>query len=428
MRGSRTRRLLVVVCALVVVAAACSNASSGSKGSSDGGGGSGSSATVDQPGVTKDTIRVGGVASVTNPLNAPYGDVFKGVKAYFAKVNSEGGIYGRKLELVSERDDQISQNSKEVQGMLSEDNVFAALGVLTIFDFSGASELTAQGVPTFGVNYNADWNKPNLFSNAGALCLGCVNVGLPWVARQLGKKSIGVLTYGSVDSSKRCGEGIRKSFEKFPTAKVGYYSDGHGFGDVDFSVDVQKMKDAHVDLITTCMDNNAVLAIQKEARAQSLDAIQYLPNGYDQTFIDANSQFFQGLIVRVGFVPFESSPKPAALSEYLKWMKQQGVTPDEYTTYGWINGAQLVEGLKGAGPNFTRAKVIAALNKLTNDTGGGLLSGIDWTNEHTTAHPGGCAAFVKVVGKKFVPTLVPKGKVFLCFADNGTLSTKPTYK
>ena len=411
---------------LAIVAAACGNESTSSPKSS--GSGSGSSSTVDQPGVTKDTIRVGGVASVTNALNAPYGDVFQGVKAYFAKVNAGGGIYGRKLELVAERDDQMLNNLKEVQGLLSEDNVFAAAGILTIFDFSGATELQKAGIPSFGVNYNADWNKPNLYSNSGALCLGCVNVGLPWIAKQLGKKSIGVLTYGTVDSSKRCGEGIKKSFEQFPTAKIGYYSDGHSFGDVDYSVDVGKMKDAGVDMITTCMDNNAVLALAKEARAQQLDAIQYLPNGYDQEFMKANGQFFQDSIVRVPFVPFETKPQPAGLVDYLKWMKKQGVTPNEYTTYGWINGAQLVEGLKAAGPNFTQAKVVAALNKLTSDTGGGLLSGIDWTTEHTKEHPGGCAAYVKVVDKQFVPALVPKGKAFLCFADHGTLSTPPTYK
>ncbi len=52
-------------------------------------------------------------------------------------------------------------------------------------------------------------------------------------------------------------------------------------------------------------------------------------------------------------------------------MKKQGDTPTENTTYGWINAAMLVEGLKAAGPHFTQAKVVAALNKMTNDTAAG---------------------------------------------------------
>jgi len=426
MHGRSTRRWIVALLALVIAAAACGNASSTPKGS--GGGSTAKSSTVDQPGVTKTTIRVGGVASITNALNAPYGDIFKGVKAYFAMVNSKGGIYGRKLEVVAERDDQMTQNLRETQGLLAENNVFAAVGLATIFDFSGAVELEKAGIPSFGWNINADWNKPNLYGNAGALCLGCSGVELPWMAKLLGKHVVGVVAY-NVDDSKKCAEGVQKSFDEFPSAKVGYLSDSHSFGDVDFSVDVSKMKDAGVDFITTCMDTNGVLNIAKEARKQGLDAIQYLPNGYDQAFMKANGQFFEGSIVRTPFIPFETSPRPAGLADYLKWMGKQGDTPNEYTTYGWINAAMLDEGLQGAGPNFTQAKVVAALNKMKADTAGGMIPPIDWTTQHTeTRPPTSCAAYVKVVHDKFVPAFVPKGKVYVCFPRDATLSTKPTYR
>jgi ABC-type branched-subunit amino acid transport system substrate-binding protein len=283
-------------------------------------------------------------------------------------------------------------------------------------------------MPAFGWNINSDWNKPNLFGNAGALCIGCVGNDIPWMAKQLDKKTIGILAY-NVDNSKQCAEGVKKSFEKYPSAKVGFYSDSLSFGQTDFSVEVGQMKDAGVDLITTCMDTNGVLNIAKEARKQNLDAIQYLPNGYDQAFMEANGQFFEGSVVRVPYVPLETTPRPKALDDYLKWMKQQKVTPNEYTTYGWINAAMLVEGLRAAGPNFTRQKVIDALNKMTADTAGGMISPIDWTTQHTeTQPPLGCAAFVKVVNKKFVPTFVPKGKVYLCFPKGANLDTKPSYQ
>jgi ABC-type branched-subunit amino acid transport system substrate-binding protein len=422
--------VIVVACALLLVATACGNESSGSKsGGSDAGGSSDTNTTVNQPGVTADTINVGGVASITNPLNAPYGDIFKGVKAYFAKVNKAGGIYGRKLEVSSERDDQTTQNLREVQGLISEDNVFAALGMATIFDFSGGSKaLEANGMPTFGWNINSDWNKQNLFGNSGALCIGCEGIELPWMAKQLDKKVIGVLAY-SVDNSKDCAKGVQKSFDKFPSAKVGFYSDSLSFGDVDFSVEVSKMKEAGVDFITTCMDTNGVLAVAKEARKQKLNAIQYLPNGYDQAFMKANGDFFEGSYVRVPFVPFETNPKPKGLDEYLTWMEHEGDTPNELTTYGWINAAMFVQGLKAAGPNFTQQKVVDAINKNTADTAGGMIPPIDWTTQHTeTRPPVGCAALVKVEKKKFVPAFVPKGKVYVCFPRDATLSTKPTYK
>ncbi len=427
MRGRGRLKVLGALLSIVVVAAACGNASSSPSKSS--GSDTGKNTTVDQPGVTKDSITVGGVASITNALNAPYGDIFKGVKAYFAMQNAKGGIYGRTLKLATPRDDQMVNNLKETQGLLTEDNVFAAVGLATIFDFSGATELEKAGIPAFGWNLNEDWTgKQNLFGNSGALCLGCSGVELPWMAKQLHKTTIGVLSYNVADS-KACAEGVKKSFDQYPTAKIAFYTDSLSFGVTNFAVEVGQMKDAGVDFITTCMDTNGVLAIAKEARKQNLDAIQYIPNGYDQSFMKVNGQFFQNSIVRVPFAPFETTPQPAGVVDYLKWMKNQVTTPNEYTTYGWINGAMLVEGLKGAGPNFTQAKVIAALNKLTDDTGGGLLDGIDWTTQHVEKRPPeSCAAYVKIVGTKFVPAFVPKGKPFLCFKRDQAVNVPPTYK
>ena len=39
-------------------------------------------------------------------------------------------------------------------------------------------------------------------------------------------------------------------------------------------------------------------------------------------------------------------------------------------------------GLKAAGPNFTRQKVVDATNKITNYTAGGIVAPINWTTAH----------------------------------------------
>lgn len=424
-RPIRTRTFIALFlgCALVA-GAACSNAKKSATTST-----TGASKTVDQPGVTDDTIRVGGVASITNPLNAPYGDIFNGAQAYFDMVNSEGGVNGRKIEIVSKRDDQLGNNQSEVDGLLSQDDVFAAVGMLTLVNFSGAPALEAAGTPTFGWNISEDWTGPlNFFGNAGALCLGCVGIEMPWLAQELDKKSVGILAY-NVPQSVSCAEGTRDSFEAMPSAKVGFYSDSLTFGTTDFSVEVSKMKEAGVDFVATCMDMNAVLALAKEVRKQGVDAIQYLPNGYDQEFMAANGEFFEGAVVRVPFAPAESKPQPAGLKNYLKWMKKAGFTRNEYTAYGWINAGMLVAGLEAAGPDFTQKKVVDALNKMTDLNVDGFISGIDWTTQHVeTEPPVSCAAYVIVENGKFAPAFVPKGKTFLCHKKGANLSDKPTFE
>ncbi len=133
------------------------------------------------------------------------------------------------------------------------------------------------------------------------------------------------------------------------------------------------MKDKKVDLVLTCIDDNAALALGKELRKQNLDAIQYLPNGYDAELAKANGEFLEGDIVGVPFAPFETKPKPPGLVEFNKWMDKAGYDKNELAMAGWLSAAMFYEGLQGAGPNFTRQKVIDALNKKTDQTLDGLI-------------------------------------------------------
>ena len=111
---------------------------------------------VDQPGVTAKEIKVGGIASISNdPTGGSLGSAFDGTEAYFAMVNSKGGVYGRKLVLDSKRDDALANNRAEVQGLLTKDDVFAALP-LAVQLFTGADLLAKAKIPTYGWDINEE--------------------------------------------------------------------------------------------------------------------------------------------------------------------------------------------------------------------------------------------------------------------------------
>jgi hypothetical protein len=176
---------------------------------------------VDQPGVTSTQINVGGVVAKTNPLGGDYAAAFNGVQAYFNMVNAskDKGIYGRKLNLTSKRDDQVGMNRQEVQGLISEDNVFAVLPVATLL-FTGADLLGQSGIPTFGWNINAEWGSeqapgpPNMFGEKGSyLCFTCPSQTLPWLAQKLHKKKIGLLAY-QVPQSAVGAKGVQATLDK----------------------------------------------------------------------------------------------------------------------------------------------------------------------------------------------------------------------
>ncbi|HEY7137581.1 MAG TPA: ABC transporter substrate-binding protein [Acidimicrobiia bacterium] len=426
-------RWIVVAAVVVMAATACSSSSSGKSKSTTTASGnsstsiaSGTFPAVNETGVTPTEIRVSGVAAVTNPLGGDYGSAFDGVQAYFNMVNSQGGIYGRKLVLVKRHDDQMVQNKREVEAIIDQDNAFAVLPVATNVQFSGATLLTQNNIPAYGWGINNEWTgPPNLFGSIGAICNGadCPSLLLPYAAQKLGKKRLAVLAY-NVAESAQCLDGIQASFNKYPTAKIVYATKSLSFGVTDMSADVKKMLDAKVDFVTTCMDNNGALTLAREMRQQGLNAIQYMPNAYDQAFMSKNAGFFQGSIVIVQEAPVETTPRFRALSDYITWMGKSNYKLAENAEIGWSNADQFVTGLRGAGPNFTRQKVIDYTNTLTDYDAGGLIGPINWTKQHTDKHyPRYCVAYTRVNNGKFVPIWDQPGKPFTCWNDN-----PPTYQ
>jgi branched-chain amino acid transport system substrate-binding protein len=85
-------------------------------------------ARADEVGVTADTILFGQAAALEGPSSA-LGQ--GGILAAFAEINASGGVYGRKLKLIS-RDDGYDPDRSVVQTtkLIEEDKVFALIGAV----------------------------------------------------------------------------------------------------------------------------------------------------------------------------------------------------------------------------------------------------------------------------------------------------------
>jgi ABC-type branched-subunit amino acid transport system substrate-binding protein len=339
-------------------------------------------------------------------------------------INAKGGVDGRKL-VISERQDDQAINNNAVAAAMVDDDVFAIVPVATLL-FSGANELASSGIPTFGWNINEEWGgtasdpRPNLFGHNGSyLAIGEPRTHFAFVSQQLGAKRIGVLAY-AVPQSADCARGVTSSLDKFggaAGAKVVFSDQSLAFGETNLSVQVQKMKEAGVQLVMTCMDDNGVVTLAKEMKKQDLHAKQYLLNGYDHEFLKQFGDLFEGSIVRIDFAPFETpaADQPAGLASFLAQMKKVGKTATENAAVGWINANMFVDGLKAAGPDFTRAKVVDALNAMTAWNGDGIISPIDWTKRHTSVDLNvDCGAYLEIEHSTFVPAFTKDGKPFVC--------------
>ncbi|MEX2257056.1 MAG: ABC transporter substrate-binding protein [Acidimicrobiia bacterium] len=388
---------------------------------------------VDQPGVSDTEIRVGGIVSDQgDPTNGFLESSFDGTEAYFDYINkTEGGVYGRKLVLDSKRDDMLANNRAEVQGLLTQDDVFAALPIAVQL-FSGAQLLADEGIPTFGWLINEEWGSenntpgpPNLFGQTGSfICFTCGQPRVePWLAQKLKKKNVGILAF-AVPQSEGCAEGLENSFKKFGTAKVKFVDKSLGFGQPDYSAQVAQMKEEGVDFVVSCIDGNGAVNLAREIKKQGLDAVQMLPNLYNADLVKENADVLDGNYLFTTAAPFETKPKPPGLKAYDTWIKKSGGDKNENSLVGWINADLFVAGLKAAGPDFTREKVVDAINAMKGYNAGGLVPAIDWTKAHEDQ--GDCYAVLQVQDGKFAPKFGEPGKPFLCFPpDLKKLPAKP---
>lgn len=401
----------------------------------------------DRPGVTAKEIRVGGYASPPNDtLNVSYPDGFEGAEAYFDKINKGGGVFGRKLKLIAKESDQgqASTGATTVRSLVEEKNVFAVLPVMTNSFVLGSKYLAEKNVPAFGINVEPAWcgstdeqavvetaqingdptkqcPRENLFGEKGSyLCFECPGIAPSYVAQEKGLDKVAVFGYTHISSSK-CVEGLKKGFATYGREVVHENSAlEFGFAVSEVAADVQAMKDKGVNLVVTCMEFGGGFKISQALKQAGVDGVTfYAPEGYKQSTLDKYGDQLEGWIFRLEFAPWQGGQLPKGTKEYLKAMKQRGVEPSEQSQAGWINAALLVEGIKAAGPDFTRQSVIDAINtEITDFTADGILPPIDWTVSGHGPGRRACDAYVEVVNGKYKPIFGKPGQPFVCFPDN----------
>ena len=204
--------------------------------------------------------------------------------------------------------------------------------------------------------------RTNIYGQAGSyLCFKCPSISPAVLAKQVGAKNAAILTY-SHPSSTACGDGDEASFKKYGI-NIAFVDRTLNFGFPDASDDAQKMKDAGVDYVATCMDFGGAYKISQELKQAGATGVTfYAPEGYRQDTLDKYGDNLNGWVFRIGFSPWQGKNLPKGTKEYLAAMKKAGVKPSEQSQAGWINAALLTEGIKKAGKDFTWSSVNEAID------------------------------------------------------------------
>jgi ABC-type branched-subunit amino acid transport system substrate-binding protein len=389
--GSRFRPLLALLIALGLVLSACGSSDdnkSSTGDTKDTKAPSGATTKVDAPGVTDTEIRFSSFGTNSNnPLGNCVLKCFdEGVKAYFDYRNSQGGIYGRKLVLAKELDDELGKNQQRALEIISAKDSFGAFSATQIA--SGWGDISKAGIPLYVWNIHAESKSPSIYGASAIPCFTCTARRTAYVAKLTKAKKVASLGYGVSPNSKACAQANKASIEKYSNdiggTKFVYLNDNLAFGlQNGVAPEVSAMKKAGVDLVITCIDLKGDKTIATEMGRQGMgDVPMFHPDLYDQAFVKEAADVFEGDYVSVAFRPLENK-KNASVNLFEKWMAKQG-NPEqsEIAMHGWIAADIAYTGLKAAGENFDQAKVIAATNKIQNYTADGLIAPIDWDRQH----------------------------------------------
>ena len=120
------------------------------------------------PGVTSTTITIGGTVPISGPA-AAYGSVGRGADAYFKYVNSKGGVFGRTIDYKYLDDEfDVAKTITLTRQLVEQDQVLA------IFNSVGTEHALAIR------SYLNDRKVPQLFIGSGVSKLATEHAKYPW--------------------------------------------------------------------------------------------------------------------------------------------------------------------------------------------------------------------------------------------------------
>ena len=371
-------------------------------------GGNGGSTDV---GVTATSITVGNIADASGPVPGLFKGAIVGTQAYFAKINSEGGVYGRKIR-VNFGDGQLDCGQNKAQTQARVGSVFAFVGSFSLYDDCGAQVLQQHlEVPNVSNALGAVTQKMKSNYSTAPLGGGWRTGPLMYYKANAPFKDR-FTSIGAIYAGVGTGPTIWKN-TKAAIAAVGgkvVHDESYGATDTDFTGAVIRMRSAGVRMIYINTTDGATTArFVNAVRGQNVDwPIVFGATAYDSNFLSQARANAEGVYDDQQFAMFfnpDEATRIPAVGEFQKWMNlvDRNQTKDIFALYGWTSAQLFVQALKKAGPKATRKSLYSALNTITNFTGDGLMA----ASNPAGKKPATCWLLTQVKNGKFVRLTPP---------------------
>ena len=332
--------------------------------------------------VAQADILIGQTTSVTGPVAASVGETLVGVRAYLDHVNAQGGVHGEKIKLITLDDNfkppRAAENAKK---LIEQDKVLALFMSRATPHTEAILPLLAQHklaliAPSTGAMVFHTPVNPYVFNVRSSY-----QAEAERAVRHLHDITLARIAVVHVDDSfgADCLAGAMKGFTAAGKQPV-------------VVIKADREKPDYPSIVKTLVDKNAqaVLWIGSsvavsggvKALRQAGSAAQVLTvsNNASAGFIQQLGEHSRGVVVTQVF-PSERALGVPINREAVTLLKGKAELSPQVME-GFASAKVLVEALRRAGPNPTRAKVIDALNGINHLDLGGLELGFSPT-DHT---------------------------------------------
>ena len=348
------------------------------------------------PGATDTEIKIGNINPYSGPASA-YGAIGRTIAAYFAKVNAEGGINGRKINFISYDDSYSPPKTVEQARKLVESDevllIFQSLGtahnsaIERYMNSKGVPQLfVATGATKFGDPKNFPWTmgwQPNYQSEG--------RIYAKYVLEHQPNGKIGVL-YQNDDYGKDLLKGIKDGLQ----GKITIVSE-QAYETTDPTINSQmiSLKTSGADILfNVATPKFAAQAIRKAAELDwhPLHIVNNVSNSVGSVLQPAGLENAKDLL-STHYIKDPTDPAWKDDQNFKDWQAfmekyfPDGDRTSSFTVYGYAVAHTMVHVLEQCGSDLTRANVMkqaASLKDLSNPM---LLPGITINTSATDFFP-----------------------------------------
>ncbi|MDA8108178.1 MAG: ABC transporter substrate-binding protein [Betaproteobacteria bacterium] len=329
-------------------------------------------AGADAPGVSATRVLVGESAAFTGPAAQLGIQMRDGMKLYFDHVNAQGGVYGRKIELIT-RDDRYEPKlaAENTHQLIEDDKVFALIGYVGTPTSQAALPIfTAAETPFIGPFTGADllrhpFNRyvfnvrASYYDETDKIVQQLLTVGIKRFAVFYQNDAYGQAGLTGVQRAvkKRGGEIVATGTVERNTVDVGKA--------------VKDIAPKQPDAVIMISAYNSIAAFVRQMKK-----LDYAGEFLNVSFVGSTAlakelgEEGRGVVISQ-VVPFPWGEATPVIAEFNALAAQAKVDVNFSSVEGYLVAKVFVEGLRRAGKNLTREGLIRALETMTNyDLGG----------------------------------------------------------